>query len=193
MISAQTVPGHPLQDETAKDQRSAQEAMKNLCELMNERLNYIEEVSKSKWNDQSQIEDPAREQKILQDVATKSSELGIPTEWTIHFFRSQIEASKQVEYHLFAEWRHTQQSRFGDALDLTSQVRPHLDGLTAALLSALQVSWPILAAETKPQARIGCEVQTKYPYAFDVAQMPLNDHSATVTRHLQSVGRTKSF
>jgi Chorismate mutase type II len=50
--------------------------------------------SKVKWNTGSAIEDPEREQKILQDVGAKAKQANLPPQWVQHFFRLQIEAAK---------------------------------------------------------------------------------------------------
>jgi len=47
-----------------------------------------------KWNTESAIEDPEREQKILQDVGAKAKQANLPPQWVQHVFRLQIEAAK---------------------------------------------------------------------------------------------------
>jgi len=76
-----------------------------LSDLIERRLALMEEVSKAKWNTGSAIEDPEREQKLLQDVEAKARQADLPPQWVQHFFRLQIEAAKLVQYQLFSQWR----------------------------------------------------------------------------------------
>jgi hypothetical protein len=58
-----------------------------------------------KWNTGSAIEDPEREQKILQDVGAKAKQANLPPQWVQHFFRLQIEAAKLVQYQIAGPYR----------------------------------------------------------------------------------------
>ena len=159
-------------------QTSNTETVNSLCDLIAGRLKYIEQVSRSKWNSRSPIEDPAREQVILEDVNLKAAKLGLPPIWAQHFFRLQIEASKQIEYQLFAEWQQKRQGRFPDALDLKSQIRPRLDEMTESLLLALRANWNLLSSRDGAQKVKACRVSSAYPQTLKVALSPLIDRSA---------------
>jgi chorismate mutase len=125
---------------------AAQGDLENLGRLMDARLAVMQDVARYKWNMHAQIEDPVREQKLLDSVRSQSEGMGLPSEWTLHFFREQIEAAKLVQYQLFAQWRKEHQGAFADAPDLSATIRPQLDALTPQLLQAISKSWPKLVA-----------------------------------------------
>jgi chorismate mutase-like protein len=139
----------------------------------------MEEVSKAKWNTGSAIEDPEREQKILQDVEAKAKEAGLPPQWVQHFFRLQIEAAKLVQYQLISQWRQSNHGSFSEVMDLKSQIRPQLDQITVALLVALKANWPTIEARPIDSAEAVALSKTKrFPRAVVVALTPLFDGSA---------------
>ena len=124
-----------------------------LLDLVAERLSLMTDVAKTKWNSGSEIEDPIREQQLLNDVGVKAQPLGVPTEWAQHFFRFQIEAAKQVQYCLFAQWATQHQGSFSEVQDLRTGIRPKLDRLTAELLQELAKQWPELSKSGPSQAK----------------------------------------
>jgi chorismate mutase-like protein len=150
-----------------------------LSDLIERRLALMEEVSRAKWNNGSAIEDPEREQKVLQDVESKAKQVGLPSQWVQHFFRLQIEAAKLVQYQLFSQWRSSDQTSFSKTMDLNSQIRPQLDQITAAILAALKSNWPAVKAEPirsfkhAPPHKSG-----RFPQAEHLALTPLFDGSA---------------
>jgi chorismate mutase len=137
---------------------------------------YIERVSESKWNSGSPIEDPEREIAILNAVGKKAENAGLPAAWTEHFFRLQIEASKVVEYQDFAQWRDKGQGAFPHASNLNTELRPHLDGITDALISALSREWPVIKSSSHHGLR--CSDSMDLPNAWALAMTPLLDRSA---------------
>ncbi|MGW2833584.1 gamma subclass chorismate mutase AroQ [Streptomyces sp. NPDC001286] len=52
----------------------------------------------------SPIDDPAREQQVLDTVATQAQRIGADPDEMRRVFRDQIEANKLVQHGLFAEW-----------------------------------------------------------------------------------------
>jgi chorismate mutase-like protein len=150
-----------------------------LSDLIEQRLALMEEVSKAKWNTGSAIEDPEREQKVLQDVEAKAKQADLPPQWVQHFFRLQIEAAKLVQYQLFSQWRKSNQNNFSKTMDLNSQIRPQLDQITVAILAALKSNWPTVKA--KPIRSIEPAVfgkSRRFPQAERLAFTPLFDGSA---------------
>jgi chorismate mutase-like protein len=157
-----------------------------LTSLIEERLTVMIDVARAKWNTGSAIEDPLREQQLLADVAAQAQKEGIPTGWAQHFFRLQIEAAKEVQYCLFAQWAARKQSTFQQVPDLKSDLRPKLDRLTADLLAVLARQWPDLqtlssTGSGKPFKQSGGAA------AIHLALLPLWDGSLQA----QDVGRAK--
>ena len=173
-------PNEPSRAPAATHATSTTDAsLATLSDLIEQRLALMEEVSKAKWNNGSSIEDPEREQKVLQDVQAEARQIDLPSQWVQHFFRLQIEAAKLVQYQLFSQWRSSDQTRFSKTMDLNSQIRPQLDQITAAILAALKSNWPAVKAEPirsfehPPLHKSG-----RFPEAEHLALTPLFDGSA---------------
>ena len=130
----------------SQSQPSATDTGQELSKLIGARLSIMQEVAKYKWNNNAPIEDPDREQKLLDSVGKQAQAAGLQLQWAQHFFRLQIEAAKLAQYQLFQDWRRTQHPAFSDAPDLATVARPHLDALTPLLLKSLKSHWKDIAA-----------------------------------------------
>ncbi|MFE0379212.1 chorismate mutase [Streptomyces inhibens] len=75
-----------------------------LAALSAERLATGDLVAAAKWGTGSPIDDPAREQEVLNAVAEQARQLGADPEATVRIFRDQIEASKLVQRGLHRAW-----------------------------------------------------------------------------------------
>nr|WP_202121624.1 chorismate mutase [Streptomyces sp. BA2] len=75
-----------------------------LVDLAARRLATADLVAAAKYGTSSPIDDPAREQQVLDDVARQARELGADPEATVRIFRDQIEASKVVQRELHRRW-----------------------------------------------------------------------------------------
>jgi chorismate mutase len=172
--------GQPPSLPTATRSASGSEAgLTMLSDLIEQRLALMEEVSKAKWNTRSAIEDPEREQKVLQDVEAKAKQADLPSEWVQHFFRLQIEAAKLVQYQLFSQWRNSNQKNFSQTMDLNSQIRPQLDQITVAILAALKANWPTVKANPiRALETASSHKSRRFPQAEHLALTPLFDGSA---------------
>jgi chorismate mutase len=146
-----------------------------LLALMNERLAVQSSVAQYKWNAKQPIEDREREAALLASVAKLAPDHGLPPDFAQAFFRAQIEAGKAIQRALFQRWESAGQGRFADAPDLASVIRPALDRLTPALLSALAASMPDLP-EPAIQSRIRevPEIWRDAPGAWSAAIQPLS-------------------
>lgn len=114
-----------------------------LLTLIDQRLAVAPMVAKAKWNSGGAINDPPREQLILDDVAAQAE--GLDAAFVRRFFQAQFEASKALQLGLHAQWRQQGAGRFADAPDLGRDVRPVLDKLTPQLIAALGKIQPLLA------------------------------------------------
>ena len=141
------------------------------------------DVAKTKWNSGSEIEDPIREQQLLSDVGVKAQTVGVPKEWAQHFFRFQIEAAKQVQYCLFAQWTFQHQGSFSEVQDLRTGIRPKLDQLTAEILQELAKQWPELSKSGPSQANKFMQEQSPSEIAVCLAILPLVDGSILSSDH----------
>jgi chorismate mutase len=159
-----------------------------LAGLIEERLSLMTGVARAKWNNGSAIEDPVREQQLLTDVGVKAQALGLSAEWAQHFFRLQIEAAKEVQYCLFAQWTAAGQKPFPEVQDLRTAIRPQLDRLTVQLLQELARQWPELSRTGLPEQHLSRSAQSTNEIATSLAWLPLSDGSLQSYRHVHAVG-----
>lgn len=124
---------------------AGQAALDVLLRHMQQRLDLMHSVARVKWNKQSPIHDPDREQALLKDVVERGRAHGLNAEVTRDFFAAQIEAAKLVQEDDFAQWRAAKQPPFPDVPDLPS-LRKQLDTLSGELLAALVQAHPFLSA-----------------------------------------------
>jgi chorismate mutase len=115
-----------------------------LLGLIGERLDVAPEVARTKWNTRAPIDDPLREERVLETAVKAATEYGLDPHVAKAFFRGQIEASKVVQRALHAEWTDGSQSAFANVADLGVEIRPVLDRLTPAMLRALVEALPVL-------------------------------------------------
>ncbi|MBB5018767.1 chorismate mutase-like protein [Chitinivorax tropicus] len=125
--------------------QAPQNDLDTLLALMNERLKLMPDVARYKWNEQSAIEDLAREKTILADLVKQAEAAKVSPSLATAFFKAQIEAAKMVQHQLTDSWRQQQASRFEDIPDLKTEIRPRLDALTSQLIDALARNQTTLA------------------------------------------------
>ncbi len=112
-------------------------AVRRIATLINERLSMMPDVARYKWNSGGAIEDPPREQQLLDSVRQQALQQGLPAARVTAFFAAQIEAAKVVQRELFEQWRLSGQGKFDSVVDLAAQIRPRLDSLNPQFLEAL--------------------------------------------------------
>jgi chorismate mutase len=115
-----------------------------LLGLIEQRLDVAPEVARTKWNTKAPIDDPPREERVLDAAVEVAIAYGLDPQVAGVFFRGQIEANKAVQHALHAEWTAKRQPPFANVADLGAEIRPVLDGLTPALVRALAEALPVL-------------------------------------------------
>jgi chorismate mutase len=113
---------------------AAQQHVEHLLDLMARRLALAPTVAEVKWNNHLPIEDPTREEQLLQ---------GVP-ESERAFLQAQFEASKQIQQQCRENWVRQHSGAFPSAPSL-AEVRAQLDKLTSDMLKALEEARPELA------------------------------------------------
>ncbi|MEV7076036.1 chorismate mutase [Streptomyces sp. NPDC093990] len=104
--------------------------------LAAERLTTADLVAAAKWGTDSPIDDPTREQQVLDDVAARAELLGAdPAEIRV-IFRDQIEANKVVQRGLYRRWTDHPDEAPTTKPDL-GVVRQEINRITGALVQAL--------------------------------------------------------
>ncbi|SAK50401.1 chorismate mutase [Caballeronia hypogeia] len=122
----------------------------NLIALVSQRLALAEPVARWKWAHHEPITDARREEALLKHVEEKAAAAQVDTDFARQFFRDQIEASKDVQNALFANWRALKAAPEAAPPDLAKDTRPKLDRLTQSLMSALAHVEPIRHADDCP-------------------------------------------
>ncbi|MET7735487.1 chorismate mutase [Streptomyces sp. NPDC005402] len=132
------VPGTAAAPHSAARPLSAQapSALRPVVELAAARLATGDLVAAAKWGTDSPIDDPAREQQVLDNVAAQAQQLGAdPAEIRV-IFRDQIEANKIVQRGLFQRWTTHPDEAPTTKPDL-SAVRQEINRITSALVQSL--------------------------------------------------------
>ena len=130
----------PTAAHTAPPVRAASVApgLTPLTDLFAERLLLADKVAAAKYGTDKPIDDPVREQQILDDVAARATGLGLDPDAVKAVFRDQMEANKLVQRGLYARWDAHPEERPSERPDLVKEVRPALDRITTQLLGTLK-------------------------------------------------------
>ncbi|RAS66064.1 chorismate mutase [Lentzea atacamensis] len=138
-----------------------------LTDLAVKRVQVADLVAAAKFGTPQPIDDPAREQQVLDTVRTKAAQLSLDPENAARFFRAQIEANKLVQRGLYARWTEHPEEVPSRRPDLGTEVRPILDRLTTDILNELKDTEQL----RKPTLR--CEIHATFA-----------ERSAVVLHHL---------
>ncbi|GAA0482380.1 chorismate mutase [Streptomyces olivaceiscleroticus] len=140
-------PQHTAPAATRPTARTGQyTALRPLAALSAERLATADLVAAAKWGTDSPIDDPAREQQVLDAVAQRARELGADPARTVAVFRDQIEANKIVQRGLHRAWT-ADPSRAPTTRPDLAEVREEINRINEGLVRALADS---SAARTSP-------------------------------------------
>ncbi len=140
-----------------------------LAALIDERLAIVTEVARAKWNTQAAIEDPVREQALLQSLRERAGALRVPSATVDLFFGAQIEAAKLLQRELFARWRKQRQGQFAGAADLALEIRPEIDRVTSRMLEQLA----LLPGNNSRKLPAASTLSLVSPAAVKLARAPL--------------------
>lgn len=110
-----------------------------LVDLVVERLRVSDDVAAAKFGTGAPIDDPVREQQVLDQVRAQAAALGLDPDAATAFFQDQIAASKVVQRGLFARWTAHPEEAPTTRPDL-GEIRTRLDQLTTALLQQLKAT-----------------------------------------------------
>jgi len=119
-------------------------AIDTLVRLSSERVAVADRVAAAKWGTDSPIENPAREQQVLDDTVKRAATMGVDSAAALRIFRGQIEANKLVQRGLYEYWASTSAGQQSPRPDLANEVRPVLDRIGIELLIAIRDAGPTL-------------------------------------------------
>lgn len=112
----------------------AQQHIDKLLQLMQQRLALAPTVAQVKWNNHLPVEDPVREEQLLEKVPEADRA----------FLRAQFEASKVIQQQCRRNWVSQHSSAFPSAPTLP-EIRAQLDKVTGEMMQALQEARPELS------------------------------------------------
>jgi len=153
-----------------------------VVELAAARLATADLVAAAKWGTDSPIDDPAREQQVLDDVAAQAQQLGADPDEIRVIFRDQIEANKIVQRGLFQRWTDHPDQAPTTKPDL-AVVRRQINQITSALVQAL-------ADTSTTRATVACRPELALA-AFQIHHEDHLDalHTRALIRALPSICR----
>lgn len=132
-----------------------------LLQLMQQRLMVQHDVARWKWNHNSPIEAPQREQELLAKRWQQAANYNFAPDAAVKFFQQQIHAGKLIQSANFQNWQRKGEGLFADVPSLNHTLRPFLDKLDLELLSTLATLVPILdRLTTQEQELIWSRAQT---------------------------------
>ncbi|MGW3275346.1 gamma subclass chorismate mutase AroQ, partial [Streptomyces kronopolitis] len=116
--------------------------LRPLAALSAERLATADVVAAAKYGTGSPIDDPAREQEVLNSVAEQARQLGADPAATTRIFRDQIEANKVVQRGLYRQWDANPAQAPTERPDL-QEVRKEINRINGELVQATRL--PVVA------------------------------------------------
>ncbi|CAM3017591.1 chorismate mutase [Mycobacterium intermedium] len=115
-----------------------------LVDAAAERLEIADPVAAFKWSTQGAIEDPARVEQELSELAERAAAEQIDPDYVTRVFRDQISATEAIEYSRFADWKLDGGTTAPTAPpDLTAS-RAVIDTLNTKILSQIAANWSLL-------------------------------------------------
>ncbi|HET6503053.1 MAG TPA: chorismate mutase [Amycolatopsis sp.] len=150
-----------------------------LIESAADRVQVADQVAAAKFGTTQPINDPVREQEVLDTMAAKAPALGLDPAAVIAFFRNQIEANKLVQRGLYALWTAHPGQVPTHRPDLAA-LRPVIDRINDALLTEL-------AATAPTRTGITCDIRIVAGARLVDARRRLDKlHADALTRSLHS-------
>lgn len=156
--------------------------LRPVASLAADRLATADLVAAAKWGTDSPIDDPAREQVVLDTVAAQARQIGADPDEVRRIFRDQIEANKVVQRGLYARWTARPDQAPTTKPDLNA-VRRTINRINTDLVRSLaDTSTRRAAPACRPELTVA---------AIDVIHEKHPDllHTAAFTRSLASVCR----
>jgi chorismate mutase len=176
-----TAPGTATAAPAMKATPATASALHPVASLAAERLATADLVAAAKWGTDSPIDDPAREQQVLDTVAAQAQAIGADPDEVRRIFRDQIEANKIVQRGLYRRWTAHPEQAPTTRPDL-AVVRQTINRINSDLVEALAGSAPERTAPTcRPELTLAAlQVHHEHPDAL---------HTRALVRSLASVCR----
>ncbi|MET9518036.1 chorismate mutase [Streptomyces sp. NPDC002994] len=117
----------------------ARPVLEPLVGLAAERVLLANQVAAAKYGTDSPIDDPSREQQVLDAVAAEARGLGLDPAEATAVFKDQIEANKLVQRELFRTWD-SGTARPPEHRPTLAEIRPLIDSINHRLLAELSAT-----------------------------------------------------
>lgn len=120
-------------------QTPARPVLQPLVALAAERVLLADRVAAAKYGTGAPIDDPSREQQVLDAAAEEADGLGLDPDEARAVFKDQIEANKVVQRALFRAWD-SGAARPPAHRPTLGEIRPLIDGVNHRLLAELAIT-----------------------------------------------------
>ncbi|MCG7633971.1 chorismate mutase [Gordonia McavH-238-E] len=145
---------------------STQIGLTGLTEATAGRLALADSVAATKWASGAAIDDPAREQVVLDTVSQLALDRDLDPAYVRSVFRDQIEASKTVQRGLFARWQLPGQTAPPATPDL-GPVRTAINAFTVAIVDELAAARGLVTSPRCPPELVAATGSTAAGLGFD--------------------------
>ena len=127
--------------------RSADDLVAAVLDRIDERLAMMPAVAAAKWARGQPIADPGREAIVIDAARERAAATGLEPDSVARLFELQIRLARAAQESLVTRWQQGTMRVPDDApSSLAANLRPRLDRLTDAVISALYLAAPTLAA-----------------------------------------------
>lgn len=139
-----------------------------LVGLAAQRILLADKVAAAKFGTTTPIDDPVREQQVLDQAAGLATAAGVDVQDTLDFFRAQIEMNKVVQRGLYDLWTQHPELAPTERPDLATEVRPQLDRITTEFIDQLADTTNLRRPTLRCKVSLALsEAQTDHRYDLD--------------------------
>jgi chorismate mutase len=118
-----------------------------LVDAAAQRLQTADPVAASKFRAGGQVDDPQREQQVIDAVTADATLANVDVGYVHEVFRNQIDATDSVEHSRFAQWKLDPVSAPSSAPDLSAS-RGAIDKLNHTIVDEIAKQWSTLQSPT---------------------------------------------
>ncbi|MCG7518383.1 gamma subclass chorismate mutase AroQ [Ruegeria sp. Ofav3-42] len=149
---------------------TATPAQAELFDLIDSRLEWMQDVAAFKHANDRPVEDLEREKVVIQKTLEQAALAGVDPDTAQLFFKAQIDAAKDIQSCWIERWTQDQTPVPENFADLTTEVRPALLELGGQILEALSAQLPVSPssqAEFSEDVRVDCLSDDSRAELFD--------------------------
>lgn len=150
----QPAPSDSAMPSGAADRQSAETAVqqvRQLEELLRQRLALMPDVARWKWAEDRPVSDPAREEELLSRLVSEGEQAGLSPDRVRPFFAAQFAASRTRQQELSDRWQQSGgPETTAETPDLINVLRPQITRLSSQILTTLAAI--DRAAASQPEA-----------------------------------------